>query len=119
MTDQAVETAVLREKVDGVARDVIEVKDTVREVSAALRALVAVEQRQLSQQEVINDTRTRLDEHESRIGRVEHQMPSLVEMRLWIIGGFGALALAFCVAVFSGNVGITLGKNQVISTTAR
>jgi hypothetical protein len=36
-------------------------------------------------------------------------MPSLKEMRLWIISGFGALLLAGVVAAFSGNIAITVG----------
>jgi predicted RNase H-like nuclease (RuvC/YqgF family) len=102
-------TEVLAAEVRGMGREMGEVKAALRDVSAALRTLASVEQVQISQQAAITRLERSEENKEERLQAVEKTMPSLKEMRLWIISGFGALLLAGVVAAFSGNIAITVG----------
>ena len=66
-------------------------------LARAVEALVRIEAKQATAEREIAD-------HEVRLRTIEKSQPGLLEMRLWIIGGFGAVSAAILVAAFTGHI---------------
>ena len=76
-------------------------KDAVKAMARAIETLVRVETTQVAHSKQLHD-------QEGRLRKVEEKQPGLVEMRLWIIGGFAAVALLLIGAVVAGSLHITI-----------
>lgn len=97
MTDQLSTASIL----GALTAEVASMRDAVSKMTKAVETLIRVETTQARQE-------THLVDLESRMRKVELNQPALVEMRLWIIGGFGALIMVVLGAVVTGHVGITI-----------
>lgn len=90
-------------KLAALAAEVAGMRDAIVRMAQAVETLVKVEVRQV-------DHGSRLDDHETRIRKVEAKTPGLVEMRAWIVGGCAVVVGAIIYAVLSGHLVLTLVK---------
>jgi hypothetical protein len=115
------DTAVLATELRGVAADVAEVKNTLRDLSQAMVLLVKMEQSQSHLDERVRGIAQVVKDQEERLQEVERDLPRLKELRKWVIAGVGAIGIAVVGAFMNGNLTVTVGaKNPpAVSSSVR
>lgn len=97
------------------AESVDELKTEVSEVNETLKTLIRVEERQTSQAEAIKALNASVDDHETRLQSIEHDVPPLREMRSWVVAAVLVLCIAGAAALASGWIQIK-GPIEVVRT---
>ena len=88
-------------KLAALAAEVAGMRGAIVRMAQAVETLVQVEVRQA-------DHDGRLEDHEARLRKVEETTPGLVEMRVWIVGGYAVLVGAILAAALSGHLVVSI-----------
>lgn len=84
---QYVNPEVLQAYLTTVQSDVSEIKGTLAKLTDAVTGIERLETRQIALVGEIEAARKSQSSFETRIASIEHQMPGLLELRKWVVGG--------------------------------
>jgi len=84
----------LEERQNGMIQDMTEIKSAVKDIASSLKKLTVLETKHGETTEAIKRAFNRIDDHETRIRKVEDGMPTLRLSSKWVFGAItGVIAL--------------------------
>ena len=76
---------------DMLSRDYSRLNDAIIRISESLSALVVVQEQNKEIMSCIERQQSSLDKLDGRLDALEIQQPQLLELRSWVLGGFGTI----------------------------
>lgn len=103
MNEQLHETRLqkLEQGHDMLSRDYSRLNDAIVKISESLMALVVIQEQNKAIMSCIERQQSSIDKLDGRLDALEVQQPQLLELRSWVLGGFGTIIGSVLVAVLA------------------
>ena len=86
---------------DMLVRDYSRLNDAIVKISESLTQLVVIQEQNKSIMQCIEHQQSSIDKLDGRLDALEVQQPQLLELRSWVLGGFGTIIGSVLVAVLA------------------
>ena len=86
---------------DMLSRDYSRLNDAIVKISESLTALVVIQEQNKEIMSCIERQQSSIDKLDGRLDALEIQQPQLLELRSWVLGGFGTIIGSVLVAVLA------------------
>ena len=103
MNEQLHETRLqkLEQGQDMLSRDYSRLNDAIVKISESLMALVVIQEQNKAIMSCIERQQSSIDKLDGRLDALEVQQPQLLELRSWVLGGFGTIIGSVLVAMLA------------------
>ena len=87
MSEGGVDNTVLAERIEGMARDVSDIKTEMKRIAEGMERIARLEERHSNANAAIERAFTKINNHDERLAALEVQQPITVMVRNWVITG--------------------------------